>query len=88
MVSTNIFFGHNSEFLKPHRGNIKMGGSKIDNTKKAVFGNHSELLKPESFCAVGNLNSKACRFYWYKPFGCAPPKALLYEATFSHKFKS
>ena len=28
------------------------------------------------------MNSKACRFYWYKPFGCAPPKAPIYETTF------
>ena len=35
----------------------------------------------------GNRNSKACRFYWYKPFGCAPPKAPLYEATFSQNSK-
>ena len=25
---------------------------------------------------------KASRFHWYEPFGCAPPKAPLYEVTF------
>ena len=62
-------------------------GVQIDNTKNAVVGYNSELLKPESLAIGGNRNSKARRFYWYKPFGCALPKALLYEITVCQKSK-
>ena len=61
----------------------KWGGSRIDGIKNMIFEQNSKLLKPESLANGGNRNSKACRFYWYKQFGCAPPKALLYKATFS-----
>ena len=38
-------------------------------------------------CEPEGRASKACRFVRYKPFGCAPPKALFYEVTFSQNFK-
>ena len=65
----------------------KMGGSRIDNNKNISFGYNSKLLKPHNPKSVRNRNSKVCRFHWYKPFGCAPPKAPLYEVTFSQNSK-
>ena len=35
----------------------------------------------------GTVHRKVCRFHWYKPFGCARPKASLYEVTFCQNSK-
>ena len=64
-----------------------MGGVQIDGIKNEIFGPNHEFLKPHRGDICCNVNNKACRFYWYKPFGCAPPKASLYEATFSQNSK-
>ena len=65
----------------------KMGGSRIDYEQSAVLGHKPKLLKPHRWPKCCNREFKACRFYWHKPFGCAPPKAPFYEATFSHNPK-
>ena len=58
-----------------------------DNETNMRFGHNSELLKPHSLAKGSYGHFKASRFHWYKPFGCAPPKALFYEATFSQNLK-
>ena len=60
----------------------KNGGSRINNEQHAVFDHNPVVQKSESRTSARKRNSKACRFYWYKPFGCASPKALLYEFSF------
>ena len=47
------------------------------------FGHNSMLLEPPSLPTCRNRQFKACRFHWYQPFGCVPPKASFYEANFS-----
>ena len=60
----------------------KIRGSKIDNSQNTVFGHNMLISRSQPRPSEWNRNSKACRFHWYKPFGCAPPKASFYEFNF------